>query len=405
MLTPEQVKPHLLHEDRWIRRAALDYFAESWSLDPQIAGLALTAHVRYFKPGEFPQLELLHHLSFDASTAERVLSLLDSAPSRVVIQLNWCLGLFSPELLRKLGGLLQDHPRLDDEARQKICFRLKLGDLSDEELWQELQRFSGRARMRPMPHLKDPRADPLIAEVAARKTPGDASVCDMLRSRSYHGTYFEALLMDLAGARKLKAAVPHLLDRLQPDDDGFFQLANHVRALERIGDPGTVELIQDRWPELDQREAASILGRIKTPESEEALLELFDEDDDPDLRFYITEALLNLFSGEAVGPVRALLAEPGFDRAPEIQDKLLPVIDLLGIRLTEAEAWRKDRQERLDRLPSSEVEPREALEAHRQVLDALAEMDQVQGAVQAGYEELGRRLTRPRGEEEEEEAD
>ena len=81
MLTPNELKPHILHEDRWIRCAALERFTGSWSPDPEIAGLALTAHERYFKPGEFPHLAGLDQLPIDAPTAERVLALLEATPN------------------------------------------------------------------------------------------------------------------------------------------------------------------------------------------------------------------------------------------------------------------------------------------------------------------------------------
>ena len=43
MLSPDQVKPLLRHEDPYVRDAAADYFADSWSTDPEVAPMILEA--------------------------------------------------------------------------------------------------------------------------------------------------------------------------------------------------------------------------------------------------------------------------------------------------------------------------------------------------------------------------
>ena len=43
MLGPERVKPLLRHEDPYVRDAAADYFADSWSRDPDLAPSILEA--------------------------------------------------------------------------------------------------------------------------------------------------------------------------------------------------------------------------------------------------------------------------------------------------------------------------------------------------------------------------
>ena len=199
MMTPEQLKPHILHEDRWIRKAALGYFTESWSPDPEIAGLALTAHERHFKLGEFPDLSSLHHLAIDAPTLERALELLEATPSRVVTaHLNWFVASAPLAVLTKMGTSVEDHPRFEEESREKIRYRRSLGDLSDESLWAEFLEFSGREKLRKIPHRRDVHADPLIDELAARKAPDNAGLAAMLKSPAFRGTYFEALLILLA---------------------------------------------------------------------------------------------------------------------------------------------------------------------------------------------------------------
>jgi hypothetical protein len=51
MLTAEQLKPHILHEDRWVRGAVMHYFDDSRSRDAEVAGLVLASHDRYYHQG------------------------------------------------------------------------------------------------------------------------------------------------------------------------------------------------------------------------------------------------------------------------------------------------------------------------------------------------------------------
>ncbi len=404
MLTPKELKPHILHEDRWIRGAALDYFTNSWSLDPEIAGLALTAHERYFKLGEFPWLSGLGHLPIDAGTVRRILALLAATPSRAVrTHLNWCLAALPLETLRREGSRIDEHPQLDEETRQKIRDRRRLGGLSDEELWEEFLEFSGRAKLRRTPHRIDlPRIGALVDELASRTSPDGKTICSSLRSPAFRGTFFEALLVNLAGVKRLKAAVPCLVAMLEPEDEDP-HASFHQEALGRIGDPDTVRLIRKHWWDLERKDAASILGYIQTQASEEALVELYEEDDDPDVQFFIAQALCHLFSRRAVEPVIAVLREDtGYDDE-ELRGDLLAVIDLLGIELPEAESWRKEREENLARDPSPETPCPEALEIHQKILGSLEKLDRAEEMREEAYQELGRQFAEPEGEEEDEE--
>jgi hypothetical protein len=400
-----ELKRHVLHEDRWIRQAVLESFRDSWSRDPQISGLALTAHERFFKLGEFPDLGCLQHLAFDVPTAQRALAMLDATPSRVAAaHLNWCLASLPLEVLGKLGSRIEDHPRLDDEARRKIQYRRQLGGLTSEKLWEEFREFSGIAKMRPVPFRVDLiHTDVLVDEMARRKSPDQEKICSLLRSSSLADTYFEALLIKLAGARRLKAAATILVRKLEvhDDDDEDLRPSFVVESLVRIGASDTVGLICRRWSDLHQKDAAVILGSHPVPESEEALVRFFESADDPDLRFFIADALCRLFSAGSVGPIRTVVEEGRCDddMVEELKSKFLAVIDLLGIEVPDVAEWRRERQERFDKAPSPEVVNPEALEIHRKILGTLEKMDEAERTIEDAFQALGTHL----GESEEDE--
>ena len=403
MLTPEELKPHILHQDRWIRIAALDRFTETWSLDPEIAALALTAHERYFQLGEFPRLNGIHQLRIDAGTVKRILALLDTTPSRiVVIHINWCLASLPLDILRMEGGRIDDHPRLNDEARQKIRYRRRIGDLSDEALWEEFLEFSGREKMKGVPHLVDPLTRPLVEELASRRMPDAEGVCALIRSPAFRGTFFEDLLVQVAGVRRLKAAMPRLVAMLHPGDEDDDEGGNVScqEALVRISHPHTVSMIRKRWWDLQRESAACVLGQIPTPESEEALVQLFEEDDDPGVRFFIADGLCQLFSRKAVPSVLCVLRQGAAYDEEALREKLLPVIDFFGIEIPEAGSWRKERQEKLAQSRSPEEPCPEALEIHKKILGAMKELDRADEMLAESYLELGKHFAEPESEEE-----
>jgi hypothetical protein len=404
MHTPEELKQHILHPDRWVRRAVLDYFYGTWSQDRDLAHLALEAHHRFHRLGEFPNLDCLQRFPIDETTAGEVLALLEATPSRIArIHLNWCISSFPLDILRKLDGRIEGR-LLDEESREKVRLRRKLGELSDEKLWLQFLELTGRANMRTTPMRRDRlHTDPLIDELSSRAFPGGEEICELLGSSAYDGTYFERLLVELAGARKLRESVPYLIRKMEGADE--FEGCRTVDPLVRIADPVTIALILLRWNGLLKTDAVAVLGHFPDPDAEEALLLLFEEEDDPDVRLEIAHALCELFSSRAVEPVRMVLRETSYDLYREFRDikrDLLPVIDLLGIDLPEAAPWRKDRDEEFARSPSVEKDlTPEELELHRNILKAAEDIDRAKEEIGKVYDERGNALLGPETAEDE----
>ena len=399
MLSPDQVKPHLLHDDRWVRQAAMDYFVEVRSPDPEVAGLMLEAHERYWRKGEFPLLYHLDDVLLDDATAERIFTLLATTESHVTrIQLNRAVAAFPISFLRRERERVEVHPRVSAEARAQIRLRLELAGLSDQELWRRFLEFSGRDRMQRNPVQAGPGdCDAFTAELATRGTPGDEAILEVLRSRAYDGTWFQVLLVKLAGARGLKGAVPDILRRIakQTADDDFRPNFD-LEALVRIGDPAVARLILERWPRFSERarmDASQVLGGIKAPESEDALLALLAEEKDADVRFYIAEGLCELFSRRGIGPVLKVIRDgDGASYDEPLERKLLPVLDVLGVELPEAEAWRQARAEDHARHPLRDEPSPEVERIHRELLATMEAIYRSDEEVHRIYSELGRRF-------------
>ena len=62
MLDPETLKPHLLHDDRWVRSAVARYFDEGWFQDEELVPLILDACDRFGYLDSVSSLACCRHL-------------------------------------------------------------------------------------------------------------------------------------------------------------------------------------------------------------------------------------------------------------------------------------------------------------------------------------------------------
>ena len=219
---------------------------------------------------------------------------------------------------------------------------------SEERLWQELQslaqRYDGAGKSSDLDFNYD---DALIGALAPSSVPDVETICRLLADPETAGKWLEMFLVDLAGARRLTEAIPSLLDMLR-DADGSLP-ENCPQTLARIGHPEIVRRIRSSFPTESwsfRDVSASILGEIKHPESEEAILAFLDEEDDIEIRTELCHSLCRLFSERGVEVVRRQIHDGYQEWIVSLEEALLPVAQVLGIELPEAEQWRKEREER-----------------------------------------------------------
>lgn len=82
-----------------------------------------------------------------------------------------------------------------------------------------------------------------------------------------------------------------------------------------------------------------MLGALKCPESEQAILELLETEADEEIRTFLCMGLCRLFSERGVEVVRREIEAGYADWIVHLENELLPVAQVLGIPLPEAEAW------------------------------------------------------------------
>jgi hypothetical protein len=348
MLTPDRIKPFLLHDDPDVRAFVVDYFAQSWSDDPELLPMVLDACERFGFEEDGRSLFYAARFTVTEPTLDRLLDLLARAEDEETIRrLNGIVVGAPGALLRARGEAIDRCSNILPEIRPRLGARREYLDWSGERLWAELQNFARRSQDDYITSdVNLDYAEDLVDALGDRDVPDAATICRLIAELEPEEGWLEVFLVNLAGRRRLPEAVPALVGKFRLDADYLLDRASEV--LERIGDVEAVRLIRREYPgaEFGYRiSATGILGHIKHPESEAAALELLECEDDGALRTWLCMALCDLFSDRALDTVRREMASGLPETTRELCAPALVVIKVLGLDPPpEAEAWEQQRR-------------------------------------------------------------
>lgn len=351
MLTPDRLKPFLLHDDPDVRSFVVDYFSQSWSDDPELLPLVLDSCERFGLAEDGKNLYGAASFAVTGPTLDRLLGLLDRAEDPETIRrLNRVVVNAPGAVLRGRREAIDGSANILPEFRPRLQARQDYVDWPGERLWAELQAFAERsADQMYADEINQGYADDLIDALGDHDVPDAATICravEAIEEDDEDGGWLECFLIDLAGRRRIREAIPALLatfhfEGLDYDTD------RATLALERIGDPEAVRLIHGAYPGAsdDYRlSAAFLLGRIKHPESESVALELLEDETDEMLRTWLCVSLCDLFSERGFDAVRREMVRGSVGTFRELCSPALVLIKVLGLDPPpEAELWEQER--------------------------------------------------------------
>lgn len=373
MLEPEILKPYLLDDDPWVRRAVARYFDEGWSQDDDLIPVILDACDRFGYRDNVSSLACCRHLPLTPTTFERALHLLAEAThDNAAMHLSRVVANAPVDLLRKHEAAVLGNEHLLEDDRMSIQHRLDFMSWSGERLWQELQkRASQYDKSDEWSDGDSISEDAVLDALAHHDVPDTETICRLLADTTITGSWLEMFLVDLAGSRRLTETIPVLLEMLR-DADGSLP-ENCPPTLARIGHPEIVRRIRGSYPAASwsfKNLSVTVLGEIKHPESEDAILACLEEEDDIEIRTELCHSLCRLFSEGGVEVVRRQIRDGYHEWIVCLEEALLPVAQVLGIELPEAEQWRKERKE----TEQYQLERRRELEELGNKYDALNEL-------------------------------
>ena len=378
MVGTEQLKPFLLHPNRVVRDKVAQYFQDGWILDPDILPLTLRACQQYGFEDNRTLLMWARHQGVDEASFQILLhQLAQTRHVNTARQLGRLIVRAPLDLLRSNVDQVQACLHLHPNQIDVVDHRLTVADLTDDQAWERLKAYAEQAeeKAKYVNDLNHAYVDALIETLAGRPVPDNDTICRLLQGYdAEHGDWMEVFLVDLAGARRLKAAIPELVRRFRIDADYLLERCNE--ALARIGDPQAVHPVQEELPKQSwnyQNYAMSVFQHIKHPDTEQAILSLRHTPGiDEELRERLCFFLYELFSTAAMDWGYEILRRPPrqfeFD---DIRASLFATAVVNGIDLPEAEEWAEDferihrrmeeRTRWLDTAPEHREEDKEAL--------------------------------------------
>ena len=377
MLLPGQVIPFLQHEDADVRAHAADYLAKAHDPSPATAEDFWRSIDRFGADASAALLVRLADLPQNEASLDRLLDALRKGFGRERTKhLHRACATVDFGLLSARRDDLTSTQVLPPDVRDHLRQRLELEGQPAAELWDRLQKYSEKIRHAHWGDFDTRVSDRLVEALARHCQAAGALVSDYLSGPRRAEEWMELFVVQLAGALRHEPVTDRLLELL--GDDGDLMVEDAVLALARIGTPAVIEGVEAyyRGAEWGPRlSATSVLGRIKRPESEAALMRLMQTETDTGLLTSVAMYLCDLCTTEGLEPIRRIIVEDRYD--PETEDLellLLTVGKMVGYTPPEAEAWRLNpsREKRL----RARAEKYPALEALVKALSAFSDPDQ-----------------------------
>jgi len=346
MLTPVQIIPFLLHQDKFIRLFAAEYLAKSHAPAPATAD-HLWESIEQF--GIEAGVEMLYSLSEIPGTEKSTRQLLKRLDSKIsdnvwhiltdtVADLDFqLLEQFKTEILVRTDIL-------PPVTLNHLKERLRLVSESPESLWKQLCAHANAANQYFEGELEPEKSKRLIEALARHPGFANKQALTTLKDESAEESWLEIYCVDLLGSTRCHEAIDLLIERLRRTDNDCI-LENIAIALTQIGDPAVIKKIaahfskEPYWFRLYSNE---IFSRFKHPDSEAALISLIEDEPERDVRTFLASSLCELCTDhpEGLELIRRLIQQKQYDRkVHDLKDSFLIVGTMVGYVIDDAKLW------------------------------------------------------------------
>ncbi|MBW8014693.1 MAG: hypothetical protein FVQ82_00775 [Planctomycetes bacterium] len=346
MLSIDKLKSFISHPDKLVREKIMNYISRGSIKDPEILPMALDA---FEKCNDAKELHLLYHCReqyIDDVSAERLVQILQNTDDEL-IEMHTANLLCNANLswLEKNIARLKsiDLISCDHLNWRSADSRLEFKNHSPYQLWDRFNEYAAQCDKDYESYLPY-YVDAIIEALTPHSFPDDDKICDLLKSESGHDRYLEVFLVALAGARKINRAVPLICDMLTDDDSNASDWC--IAPLSLIGSTEVITVFKEQFPQQSwsyQMTVVDILSYIKTPESEQAIIELLRQKDcyDEDVYYSLCFAICDQLSEKAIDLCTPFIDEPEACQIGSFREELLAIAQIHGIDLPQAAEWRQ----------------------------------------------------------------
>jgi hypothetical protein len=357
-LPEEKIKQAILHPDAEVREMAVCYFANSFSLDPTVMPLVVQA-VEKYGYATFPGRAAVGELSQTDETLLWTLAELarEGHPQgdswrNYRSRLHEMLVGADAQLLAKHDSAIAAAEGLDEADKDAIAERIRLLSADPDTCWAALQDFCEREKAEyDIREVDLDHAYRLVEAIARHGERCGERVLSILAEEVEDYTdhpmgWLEPLVVRLAGAMRLEAAIPLIVDKMHDEDGGDLLREECERALQKLGTDAAVEAVSANFSECDRGyrlSAAAVLECVHSDLVVAKAIELLSQEESGDVRIWLGHVLLRQFAAEGIESLRQLILAGPLD--PDMRDlrkDLLTACALMEASFPEMDRWRED---------------------------------------------------------------
>ncbi|WP_307513653.1 SEC-C metal-binding domain-containing protein [Bacillus sp. MCCB 382] len=304
----ERVEPYFLSEDPFVQRYAIEMLEGSYLVNGDTFLTGLKAHDRgQVSEYSSPVLPYLMYMPLNEEGMKEVVKRLKrlSKKDTDVLFYIQLIANADTELLIEYSNDVK--PFLDEGQLKKIA---KLPTLKDEELFMKLADVMYYLATNEYDQVYFDHGKRIIHELVKK---GEIKSWEVQIKEDELVGFEIIYTVYMAGEIREESVIPQLVNLFKNEEAEDLLLEEVANALVKIGTEQVVQEVEKvalygntYFYTLD------VLGRIKTPEAEKALLRLFDQTDDITAKTLISDYLCQQLSIDAIPKIEAFLEE-GYD--------------------------------------------------------------------------------------------
>ncbi len=356
-LSEGQIKQGILHPDRAVRNIAVRYFSESFSPDQSVMPLVIQAVETYGWRDAVSAYMLRHGLAQTDETLRWILSELakdgdheDEDWRRYRGLLLDLLAQTDANLLSRYESQITDTDAIDSNVREAITERIRLLWADPDICWTEFEQWCDKEKSKL--YVNEVNLDEPCRWVEAIARHGKRYVDRVLSIlqeevedfENHPMDWMEPLVVRLAGEMRLESAIPLIVKKL--NEEGDLLCEECQRALRKIGNDKVVEEVCRNYSKADwsyRLFASGTLEQIHGDLVVTKCLKLLSDEEDHDVRIWLSHAVLRQFSHDGIEPICQLILKGPLDpEMRELRRELLTACTFMGVTFPEMEQWKKD---------------------------------------------------------------
>ncbi|WP_406686192.1 SEC-C metal-binding domain-containing protein [Rossellomorea vietnamensis] len=332
----ERVEPYFLSEDPFVQRYAIEMLEGSYLVDGDTFLTGLKAHDRgQVSVYSSPILPYLMYMPLNEEGMEEVVNRLNSLSKKDADVLFYIQLVANADTELLISYRNEVKPFIDEEQLKKIA---KLPTLKEEELFMELAGVMHYLDTNGYDQVYFDYGKRIVHELVKQ---GKIESWEVQIKEDELGDFNLVYTVYMAGEIREESVIPQLVNLFKDEEAEDLLLEEVANALVKIGTDQVVREVEKvalygntYFYTLD------VLGRIKSPEAEQALLRLFDQTDDLTAKTLIADYLCQQLSAEAIPKIEALIEEGYDENMLCLEESLYVNCVMNGIDLPKLPQWK-----------------------------------------------------------------